>query len=1113
MCYYRSYCGKSSGKKGGRSLYSLSFVYTFHSDGDRVYFAYNFPYTFTRLQRFIRSIEENPIKQKFFRRRLLCRTLSGNACDVLTVTAPMRNNDELARRRIVVVSARVHPGETVASWMMHGLINFITGNSDTAKQLRKRLIFKLVPMLNPDGVINGNYRCSLAGIDLNRRWDRPSRMWHPTIWHTKQMIKQLNVGPSRRVIAYIDLHGHSRKKNVFVYGCDPTRTQRKTLLPRSISAIYGNKHESKRQTGKSQGSGANDCSSSGDVNLKHSQQLVIDKVNDELDHTVVLRTHAQLFTYILAHTSCQSTDSGISVSFKDSNFSVRKSKKATARVVVWNECEVMNSITIEASFCGGGNNRSDKKIKRDIVRSWKGVDSSGAGPVSEDNAMKTDCDDANLTHYAMADLEAIGEIICRAIDTYTKEDSSLQMAPQSTALQPYREGSYAAKLAAVVRAVEIRKRLIADKKNKHSNETLSSNPAESLDLPLKNQLRTNPEFDDLDDFIFNDDDDEEDGDGSDSNPSADEMEEEDLKASSTFTHIISRVQKAMRKEKKNKNGSANTKAIYYRRKSKSSKSTKKKRSGSRKSGTPQSKTRQKKATDKTTGAPSKDGQKDRVLYDLNMAHMIKRSEKHRKVQHQNPNQLQLQQRQAQTIHLQLQHSATRRGQRSKFSDRMQDGNGSSFQGLCSKSFSASRVGPKRGGLNLFTKGKEIDELRSRERQYWLMRRHGKGIQQATGSFSHSLLKRNERHGMVQVGSDGEFSKPMHGKKDAIPFSSDIAGADRVTLMSAPASTDVDVISNTRTSSLGAKMLMEGLNNSSTYTYFMGDNKVKRSRNSQQMGVNYGSIETGGAFFLANPSTNDNSADKTSSPAHAASLHHAFANHNQYSSGSTTNGAHESREGAANYTERDATKKSMASEHTGRFEGHSSRSQGKLPPPVSLGFPGSSKLLHTDSLASSNNMHQSAPANIHVNSHRVHRRSAAGSLDKTLVQVDQKHQHITDHGGRASRERRSNSIDEISSMKDNGTNTGNTSHHYRTSTNIGRIITGAKNPSSIVMQGSRVKAIRQTNFMKKHKIQFGRSPFQRQTLVGTSIHKWPSITGGTRRNGGQPRQVRKNGIRR
>ena len=28
-------------------------------------------------------------------------------------------------------------------------------------------------MLNPDGVIAGNYRVGLAGVDLNRKWDKP----------------------------------------------------------------------------------------------------------------------------------------------------------------------------------------------------------------------------------------------------------------------------------------------------------------------------------------------------------------------------------------------------------------------------------------------------------------------------------------------------------------------------------------------------------------------------------------------------------------------------------------------------------------------------------------------------------------------------------------------------------------------------------------------------------------------------------------------------------------------------------------------------------------------------------------------------------------------------
>lgn len=37
-----------------------------------------------------------------------------------------------------------------------------------AIKLRDKFVFKIIPMLNPDGVIVGNYRCSLAAVDLNR---------------------------------------------------------------------------------------------------------------------------------------------------------------------------------------------------------------------------------------------------------------------------------------------------------------------------------------------------------------------------------------------------------------------------------------------------------------------------------------------------------------------------------------------------------------------------------------------------------------------------------------------------------------------------------------------------------------------------------------------------------------------------------------------------------------------------------------------------------------------------------------------------------------------------------------------------------------------------------
>ena len=53
------------------------------------------------------------------------------------------------------------------------------------QMLRKLFVFKIVPMLNPDGVVVGNYRCSLAGVDLNRIYRDPLRELFPTIFHTK----------------------------------------------------------------------------------------------------------------------------------------------------------------------------------------------------------------------------------------------------------------------------------------------------------------------------------------------------------------------------------------------------------------------------------------------------------------------------------------------------------------------------------------------------------------------------------------------------------------------------------------------------------------------------------------------------------------------------------------------------------------------------------------------------------------------------------------------------------------------------------------------------------------------------------------------------------------
>lgn len=44
-------------------------------------------------------------------------------------------------------------------------------------------------MLNPDGVVVGNYRCSLAGLDLNRVWQEPDARLQPAIAGLKGLLR------------------------------------------------------------------------------------------------------------------------------------------------------------------------------------------------------------------------------------------------------------------------------------------------------------------------------------------------------------------------------------------------------------------------------------------------------------------------------------------------------------------------------------------------------------------------------------------------------------------------------------------------------------------------------------------------------------------------------------------------------------------------------------------------------------------------------------------------------------------------------------------------------------------------------------------------------------
>mmetsp|Transcript_9856 Transcript_9856/g.19518 ORF Transcript_9856/g.19518 Transcript_9856/m.19518 type:complete len:901 (+) Transcript_9856:277-2979(+) len=324
-----SYFKNAELRKGStQPNYTLTFVYEFLYPDDTVYFAHCFPYTYTDLEVYLSEIESS--NSQICRVDTLCKTLGGNDCKVITITQGVRTyqswgeeqekmkksaggrklmrikelrqeaqsriieqvrnreqtESEHAKKKGVFLTARVHPGESNASFMMQGALDFLLSDSKEAKLLRKLYVFKIIPMMNPDGVIYGNYRCSLLGVDLNRRWLQPSKYLHPTVYHAKRLLMAFS--EDRELLMSLDMHGHSMKRNAFIYGC---------------------------------------ASRSQDIDEKRKSLLV------------------RVIPYLIAERNKL-------FSFSDCKFRLEKAKESTQRCVVYKSFDVLNSFTVEASFYG-----------------------------------------------------------------------------------------------------------------------------------------------------------------------------------------------------------------------------------------------------------------------------------------------------------------------------------------------------------------------------------------------------------------------------------------------------------------------------------------------------------------------------------------------------------------------------------------------------------------------------------------------------------------------------------------------------------------------------------------------------------------------------------------
>jgi len=210
-------------------------TWVFELDGGEleVFFACAYPYPYQQIRDSVAIHEKAATSDTYFYREVLARSLEGRDVELLTISdasnfSSLRESRpiglfptdlgrcHLALKPVIVVTARVHPGETPGSYMIDGFLAAVLAQDRRGLLLRKNFVFKVVPVLNPDGVYHGNFRLDVNGVNLNRCYVDPDRASFPVIYSVKTYINYLHTLGA--LAFYMDFHAQSSKPASFLFG-------------------------------------------------------------------------------------------------------------------------------------------------------------------------------------------------------------------------------------------------------------------------------------------------------------------------------------------------------------------------------------------------------------------------------------------------------------------------------------------------------------------------------------------------------------------------------------------------------------------------------------------------------------------------------------------------------------------------------------------------------------------------------------------------------------------------------------------------------------------------------------------------------------------------------
>jgi hypothetical protein len=170
---------------------------TVEPKGPQFWIAHVPPYTAKELGELRARVGKHPD----FKEEVIGKSVQGR--DLLLWTIASGPDDP--KRPAVWLMFRQHSWETGSSWAGEGAVRALLADSVEGRELRRRFVWKIFPMCDPDGAARGNVRFNVNGFDLNRNWDVEERVKMPEITAQREAVRAW-LKKGRRIALYFSLH-------------------------------------------------------------------------------------------------------------------------------------------------------------------------------------------------------------------------------------------------------------------------------------------------------------------------------------------------------------------------------------------------------------------------------------------------------------------------------------------------------------------------------------------------------------------------------------------------------------------------------------------------------------------------------------------------------------------------------------------------------------------------------------------------------------------------------------------------------------------------------------------------------------------------------------------